>query len=594
MKRKPYLILLIILLCFAQPILARTFYYNGDMKSTIRIDWERTFHANNTGFLEVEFAQPTNYNSGFNNQIVQQYNIQFSVNPTQQTIRTDEFGNKFVVAKWQNPPNGKIRCQLSYIVKEEILLKPQTLSTPFPVKNIPRSALVYLKSTEYVQRDDAGIAGKARELVRDANTQHEAVTNILNWIVDHLNYVYAPAQRDALYSYRTGKGNCENYAHLACAMMRSVGIPARVAGGLSVHRPWIVPTRRGKLTQNNGEGRHAWIEVYYPELGWAPYDPQQTYLFVNSHLIRNAYGLDAGDISEKMKGSPRIPREDEYIQPSFQSDTNSFDFKKETNVPGNYIVAGLVNIGEPAKQPVMQDREPPAIEPDYEKPTPRPKPTPKPEPPKIEPNPPIEPNWDKRVEPPKTVEGNLTEIGFGFGGIDQVHQEKSGTAFKSNAAGQVSYQYVTEAGSAKDPQIFAQAFTLKKTMEINAVYLLMHNFGGPNGRIWVELRKEEDGSPAFRGYRSEEKNFAREGGSYVHGYTWFEFSYEKPGKTVKLDPGRWWIVVRHDGNAIVNWQCIWGNPYGDPDDTKSTKRGTNYWDNVVNVDFNFRVRGKMD
>ena len=41
------------------------------------------------------------------------------------------------------------------------------------------------------------------------------------WVVDNMRYVNPPAKYDALYSFNTGKGNCQNYSHLAAAILNA-------------------------------------------------------------------------------------------------------------------------------------------------------------------------------------------------------------------------------------------------------------------------------------------------------------------------------------------------------------------------------------
>lgn len=63
-------------------------------------------------------------------------------------------------------------------------------------------------------------------------------------------------------------GFCEQFAAAETVLLRAAGIPARLAAGLAVGTP-------------TGEGRrlfrekdlHAWVEVYYPGIGWSPSDP---------------------------------------------------------------------------------------------------------------------------------------------------------------------------------------------------------------------------------------------------------------------------------------------------------------------------------
>jgi transglutaminase-like putative cysteine protease len=59
-------------------------------------------------------------------------------------------------------------------------------------------------------------------------------------------------------------GVCQDFAHLALALLRMRGIPSRyVSGYLHVER-----TPDGPPAQS-----HAWVEIYTPSAGWVPFDP---------------------------------------------------------------------------------------------------------------------------------------------------------------------------------------------------------------------------------------------------------------------------------------------------------------------------------
>jgi transglutaminase-like putative cysteine protease len=51
---------------------------------------------------------------------------------------------------------------------------------------------------------------------------------------------------------------------LAAALMRAVGIPARIVNGVTLKKPFDVNVSGQILTLNMAEGRHSWIEVYFP------------------------------------------------------------------------------------------------------------------------------------------------------------------------------------------------------------------------------------------------------------------------------------------------------------------------------------------
>ncbi|QCJ45721.1 DUF3488 and DUF4129 domain-containing transglutaminase family protein [Haloprofundus sp. MHR1] len=63
-------------------------------------------------------------------------------------------------------------------------------------------------------------------------------------------------------------GYCTYYASTMAVMLRSEGIPARMATGYTpgqqvAENEWVV----------RGLNAHAWVEVYFPEVGWVQFDP---------------------------------------------------------------------------------------------------------------------------------------------------------------------------------------------------------------------------------------------------------------------------------------------------------------------------------
>ena len=58
-----------------------------------------------------------------------------------------------------------------------------------------------------------------------------------------------------------------------------------------------------------------------------------------------------------------------------------------------------------------------------------------------------------------------------------------------------------------------------------------------------------------------------------------------------FSPGKYWIVLRRSGEAILNWLYTPGKPYGGPDDTRSIARGWQ-WDDILTYDFVFKVAGQ--
>ncbi|MGD9571538.1 MAG: transglutaminase family protein [Thermoleophilia bacterium] len=130
------------------------------------------------------------------------------------------------------------------------------------------------------------VAELARQVAGDAPTAYAAV----NRIEAHLRrgYVYdeAPPYPTSLPDDWTGgmpegdpplvdflfgsrRGFCQHFAGSMAVMLRTLGIPARVAVGYTGGRwdadedQWVVLDRDA----------HSWVEVWFPDLGWIPFDP---------------------------------------------------------------------------------------------------------------------------------------------------------------------------------------------------------------------------------------------------------------------------------------------------------------------------------
>ena len=73
------------------------------------------------------------------------------------------------------------------------------------------------------------------------------------------------------------------------------------------------------------------------------------------------------------------------------------------------------------------------------------------------------------------------------------------------------------------------------------------------------------------------------------GYYWVDFSFPQDVQS-SLKPGKYWIVLRSSGEAIMNWFYTPGKRVNGPDDTRSTARGWQ-WEDLLAGEFVYRVRG---
>jgi transglutaminase-like putative cysteine protease len=586
--------LLLILIFIPASLSANTFYLDGEIFSDINMEIAKEIKIpGGIKSFSVYIGNIQSFSSPTFNQQIFSFNHKYSTTPTNIEDKIDENGNRFSIARWENPPE-KLQIDTKFKVKSKVTFSDLKSKSLFPVSNIPADAKKYLSDSEYAQKNDPAIVSLSKKLTDGVKTQHDAATNIVNWVVDNMKYTLEPPQYDALYSLKTGTGNCQNFSNLSAALLRASGIPARVVIGFTVKNNWKVRhIKEGSTrTLSLADGRHAWFEVYYPDIGWVEYDAQQTLTFVSTRYIRQGVGVDSKEISDglykwswiqKTNESPSVK---EVINATFEDDKNEVQSDRFVSNPKNHLFGVLLASIKPEEIP---EAPKPPVKPEIP-----PLPAPKPELP-----PPL---------PEKKDYGDLTKLKYtkpaefgnlSFPEVIDIFAKRTEVSTATDVS--MSSSFVVESAEyVTDKEVFAQSFEINTPMMIKDISLAMHKFGGTHGDLWIEVVEDKNNSPV--GDKIESDRIPINNIRYFNGYKWIPFSLER--QRVILSPGRYWVVLRYSGDAIFNWFYIYGNPYGIPDDTKSSQipltpslaKGDSggfslEWNNILNYDFNFRVRG---
>jgi len=87
------------------------------------------------------------------------------------------------------------------------------------------------------------------------------------------------------------KGVCQDFAHVAIACLRTLGLAARYVSGYLETAP---PPGKPKLL--GADASHAWISLFVPDAGWVDLDPTNNLINGESHITL-AWGRDYGDVT---------------------------------------------------------------------------------------------------------------------------------------------------------------------------------------------------------------------------------------------------------------------------------------------------------
>ena len=548
-----------ILACSLDVAVAENYLINGGQES--KIDYElvqRLEPYGKTKYVQMSFVVPQSFQSPTYNQRIENFNLELKPEPSTRDETTDERGNRIIEIIWNNQ-DTPVDVSMTFTAYNKTQLRPIESRAAFPLTGVPSEMADYLSSSEQVQTSDPKIQQKARELVRNVKTEFDAVQRILTWIIDNMRYITPPQQYDALYAFDHGRGNCQNYSHLAAALMRAVGIPVRIVNGVTLKQPYTVRSGNEEYTFKMGQGRHSWIEVYFPDLDWVPFDPQQTELFVSNRFVRIEVGVDNEETVNdgtvrwrRARNAAGRPRFQEVIEADFPVDNVNLTIAKQDYGPQKMLLC----------PPVVA-----SFTKEYTPPPPPPKEVPR-----------------DRLQQLKYTKaflfGNLEfPRGADFMDVRKSEEREDETVLRKNFMVETA-EYVTT----KLTQ-YAQVVVLNKPLKLAKAGLALHKFGG-GGQLWLDLMEDDSGKPGRTIATSDWRNLDQLPDR--PGYDWVDFSFKE---SPVLSPGKYWIGLGFTGSPIVNWFYTYGKPVGPVDGTRYKGVYDEAWSGALAYEFNYRVAG---
>lgn len=191
--------------------------------------------------------------------------------------------------------------RMSVTAEASVETRPRPLPTAAPRTEALRRGDFVDGHVEYLQRDrhtDGGEGVEAAARRQSELAGPDVVGTVLavhRFVGTHLNYV--PGSTDVGIPVEDvlagGRGVCQDFAHLAVAMCRSIGIPARYVSGYlftDSDETGAAPRTDTVVVQT-----HAWMEAAVPGWGWLALDPTNGQV-VGEHHVKIGHGRSYDDV----------------------------------------------------------------------------------------------------------------------------------------------------------------------------------------------------------------------------------------------------------------------------------------------------------
>ncbi|QQG39005.1 MAG: transglutaminase domain-containing protein [Candidatus Woesearchaeota archaeon] len=206
-------------------------------------------------------------------------NIEINSNPKS----VEAFDEEEVRYKWEETKADKLEFGYTARVRVDNTFPGVFSKIEFPIKNLDSGLIEYLKPGEKIVITNE-ISKKASEIIGNSKDLYEVVYKLAKWNNENIKYdlnsLTAKAVQDSQWVLDNREGVCDEMTNLFISMLRSQGVPARFISGL-VYTNTLYDW-----------GPHGWAEVYFPNVGWIPFDPtfgQYGYADIGHIKMKNSF-----------------------------------------------------------------------------------------------------------------------------------------------------------------------------------------------------------------------------------------------------------------------------------------------------------------
>lgn len=241
----------------------------------------------------------------FSGQNVLEYNLDITPTPTVKKDNIDFFGNDVTHFSIEKQHKELIVTAVSKVDRSYKL--QQNDFTSEACKSITLAeALVKLNSLEPEIIDakqfllDSVLIKNISSTIHDyAKVSFKKDRSVFEAANDLMKRIFTEFKFDSTFStiatpiqevMEAKKGVCQDFAQVAIACVRSMGLPARYVSGYIETLP---PPGKEKLVGTDAS--HAWFSVFIPGFGWVDFDPTNNQIPKDQHIVIS-YGRDYYDV----------------------------------------------------------------------------------------------------------------------------------------------------------------------------------------------------------------------------------------------------------------------------------------------------------
>ncbi|QDO93539.1 transglutaminase family protein [Formosa sediminum] len=233
------------------------------------------------------------------------YTLEISPKPSEITERLDFFGNTITRFSIQQH-HKKLNVTARSIIDRNYELEPnidlsetgKTITLKEALSILETNNKEFIDIKQFIL-DSIFIAQISPEVKAYAEKSFKPNRSVFDAAFELMQRIFTEFKFDSEFStiatpiqevIKAKKGVCQDFAQIAIACVRSMGLPARYVSGYIETLP---PPGKEKLVGTDAS--HAWFSVYIPTFGWVDFDPTNNQIPKNQH-ITVSWGRDYYDV----------------------------------------------------------------------------------------------------------------------------------------------------------------------------------------------------------------------------------------------------------------------------------------------------------